>query len=265
MDVKGWRGGQSPALATGDFFDGGKGGETLGRGVRSGKGVGRGGGRSHRQESMAAGIGAAPLFASTFTLHRIYVSARFPGRCSSPAGRNPSEPPKREGDSPSCRGMGAGGGVSEGSGLCSGAPSAGAGRGPGPGATRWQAAPIPIPIPLPPHPGPGAGPPGSPASPLRSASSARDRLSVPASLGKPRGTRAKGSFATRGDGGDGLRRLRDKILPFPSLPPALLVSFCFSFLFLFSPIPLQRAACFSLARFKRQGCKTRQMHPPNAG
>lgn len=66
------------------------------------------------------------------------------------------------------------------------------------------------------------------------------RVSVPGCFAKPRGTRAqaKGSFAMRGDGEDGpprLRRLwaafpRDKILPFPTLPPPVLVSFCFSFL-----------------------------------
>lgn len=221
--------GRALLLPQGVPFNGRKGGEALRRRVRRGKGAGRAGGESHGQESMAAGIGAAPQFANTFTLHRIYASAHFPGRCSSPAGRIPSEHPKPEGDSPACRGMAGGvGGVWTAFGGFP-RPRQGGDRVPVPLDGRRARSALAASR-------PGAGPPGSPASPLSPASSDRDGFSVPASLGKSRGTRAraKGSFAMWGDGGDSPRRLRrlpetKSSLSLPSRPrfwfPSVFLSF----------------------------------------
>lgn len=169
---------------------------------------------------MAAGIAAAPQFANTFTLHRIYVSAHFPGRCSGPAGRIPSEPPEPEGDSPACREMAVGGGCRRGLGCVRGVPWAGAGRGPCPGATRWQTAPLRS------RSAPAASRPGrglpNPASPLRPASSNRDRLfpcrhpleNRGAPEPEPKALSQCGSTA----GTEAPTPSRDKILPFLSLP-----------------------------------------------
>lgn len=239
--------GRALLLPQGISFNGRK-GEALRRGVRRGKSAGRGKGESHRREPMAAGIGAAPQFANTFTLHRIYVSAHFPGRMLQPRWQNSLGTPETRRRFPRMQRDGGGRGVSEGSGLRSG------------GFPRPGQGGDPVPVPLdgrrprsaPAASRPGAGPPGSPASPLRPASSDRDGLSVPASLGKPMGTRAraKGSFAMRGDGGDSPQRLRrlpetKSCLSLPSSPRFWFPSgFLFYFIFYFPLFPSKGLPAF---------------------
>lgn len=216
----------------------------------------QGGGKSRRQESMAAGIGSSARKHIHAPPH-LRLGA-FSWQRLQPHWQKPLGTPQTRGDSPACRGMG----VSEGFPR----PGQGGDRVPVP-LDGSGPAPIALPLRFLRIPAPARGPPAP-----RHPRCARDRLSVPASLGKTRGARApaKGSFAMRGDGGDGPPRLRrlpetKSCLSLPS-PPARAFGFLlFFFPFLFSPIPLQRACCFSLAHLKRQGCKIRQMHSPNAG
>lgn len=137
--------------------------------------------------------------------------------------------------------------------------------GDGPGATRWQAAPLGSrSAPAASRPRRGAPRlPGIPAAPgtgfpcrhpLQNRGAPEPEPKALSQCGAAAGTVLKGS--------DAFPR-QNAAFPFP---PACAFGFLlFFFPFLFSPIPLQRAACFSLPHFMRQGCKIRQMHPANAG
>lgn len=118
---------------------------------------------------------------------------------------------------------------------------------------------------LPPHPGPGAGPPGSPASPLRPGQAFR--AGIPCKTeGHPSPSQRlfRNAGRRRGQSSKAPTPSRDKMLPFPSLPPALLVSFCFSFLFYF-PLSLSKGlpafpyliSCVRVAKSDRCTLRTR--------
>lgn len=125
-------------------------------------------------------------------------------------------------------------------------------------------------------PGPGTGPPGFPAFPLGSWEAqrgpefpCRDALQ---NRGAPE-PKQKGLSQCGGTARTVLRGSDASGLPFPETKSSLFLPsrprFWFLSVFLFwvwfggffSPLPLQKAACFSLAHFNHQGSKIRQMHP----
>lgn len=239
VNVKGWRGGQSPAPATGYFFSWRERRRSPSQRRKEGKRRRKGRGREPQAGIHGCWIGAAPRFADTFTLRRISVSARFPCRCSSPAAGIPPEPPKPKAIPAHAEGWR---GMPEGSGLCPGVPSAGAGRGAAPGAARWQPAPLRArSAAAASRPRRGAPRlPGIPAALCEQRPGQAFRAGIPwKTEGLPSQRLFRNARRRRGQSSEAPTPSRDKILPFPSLPPALLGSFCFSFLFYF-PLSLSK-------------------------
>lgn len=238
VNVKGWRGGQSPAPATGYFFSWRERRRSPSQrrkeGKRRRKGRGRAPGRrpwllDRRGSFVRRHIHAPPHF----RLGAFSVQMLQP-RC-----RHPPGTPEAEGDSRACRGMAGGAG-----GLCavSGGSSAGAGRGAAPGAARWQPAPLRArSAAAASRPRRGAPRlPGIPAALCEQRPGQAFRAGIPwKTEGLPSQRLFRNARRRRGQSSEAPTPSRDKILPFPSLPPALLGSFCFSFLFYF-PLSLSK-------------------------